>query len=341
MRQDYQDMRAHGVTSASCYVPLEVSRDADGSVKIDYSGFIAAMDLIAELGFTGPVHWRGIYHLYRDLKRLGLAEEELEAAYLEAVATVVGLQQERGWPEVYFFPVDEPFGHPEKEAEFYYLAPLIKRVPGALVEVSLDGAEELPPEADLYVDLRSYSGWSVDGHLPTHPFSEIAAQAAASGDRLGLYYNTRRMGGRPEFSRATAGLYLWNSPFEGFGVWTYHYFIGDPYNDLDGPTGDLAYAYPDPERNFAPTLPALRWEGYREGVDDMRYLATLEGAIAAARGDPDKAETIAQAETLLGELRADLDRYGPEARGIIAYLEPEDYQDYRWRIAQAIIELDR
>ena len=161
MRQDYEDMRAHGVTSAGCPIPLEVSRGADGSVEIDYSEFIAAMDLITELGFTGSVHWRGIYHLYRDLKRLGLSQVELEAAYIEAVATVVELREERDWPEIYFFPVDEPFGNPEKEAEFYYLAPLIKRVPGALVEVSLNGAEELPPEADPYVDLRSYSGWSV------------------------------------------------------------------------------------------------------------------------------------------------------------------------------------
>jgi len=34
-----------------------------------------------------------------------------------------------------------------------------------------------------------------------------------------------------------------------------------------------------------------------------------------------------------------LNHYGPEARGLIAYLEPEDYQAWRWRIAQAIIAL--
>ena len=212
-------------------------------------------------------------------------------------------------------------------------------MPGALVEVSLNGAAVLPPEADPYTDVRFYSGWSVDRWLPLHPFEEIAADAETSGDRLGFYYNTRRMGGRPEFSRLTWGFYAWNSPFKEQGVWAYHVFFGDPYDDTDGPTGDLAYAYPDPARNYAPTLPTLRWEGVREGIDDLRYLYTLEQALEAARGNPGKADAVARGEALLAELRAELNRYGPEARGIMAYFEPEDYARYRRRIAQAIIAL--
>lgn len=339
LRQDYQDMLLHGITSPSLYIPPEVTRGPDGSVEIDYAEFIAAMDLLTQLGFPGPVHWRGIYHLYRGLRRLGLPSQELENLYVEAVATGVGLREERGWPEIYFFPVDEPFGDPEKEAEFYYLAPLIKRVPGAQVELSLNGVVELPPEADPYVDVRSYNGWAVDLSLPQLPFPEIAAQLEAAGDVGWVYYNLRGLGGRPEFSRAVAGFYLWNSPFCGLAAWTYHVFFGDPYDDLDGPRGDFAYAYPDPDRNFAPTLPTLRWEGFREGVDDLRYLTTLEEALAAAQGEPDKGAAVARAQALLAELRAKLERYGPGLRGLLAYLEPEDYQDWRWRIAQAILEL--
>ncbi|RMG52511.1 MAG: hypothetical protein D6723_08635 [Acidobacteria bacterium] len=105
------------------------------------------------------------------------------------------------------------------------------------------------------------------------------------------------------------------------------------------PPGDLAYAYPDPERQYAPTLPTLRRGGVREGLDDLRYLSTLEQALAVVRGDLAKTDAVAHAEALLAELRADLNRYGPEARGIIAYFEAEDYTRYRWKIAQAIMEL--
>jgi len=337
--QDHQDIRVHGMNSGAVYTPVTVTLGAGGAVEVDYSGLIQNMDMLREMGFSGPAHWRGIFRLYRDLQRLHVPTATLEATYTGVVSTVLSLRAERGWPEIYFFPVDEPFGDPAKEAELYYLGSLIKQVPGALVEVSLGGAGSLPPEADPFTDVRSYSGWRVDRLLPVQSFQDIADQAVTSGDRLGLYYNTRNMGGRPDFSRATWGLYLWNSPFEGEGVWTYHVFMGDPYDDTDGPTGDLAYAYPDPARGYAPMLPTLRWEGTREGIDDLRYLYTLEQAIATAQNDPSKAEAVARAQALLAQLRTDIAQYGPELRGIIARFSGEDYAHYRWAIAQAISEL--
>ena len=339
MQQDLADHRAHGMDSGSVYTPVSVTLISGDEVVVDYTDLERHMDLLVELGFDAPAAWRGIGFLSDDLQALGAPTDTLEATYVEVVQTVLEKAEEKGWPGIYFFPVDEPFGHPEKEAEFYWLAPLIKQAPGALVQVSLNGAETLPPEADPFTDVRFYSGWSADGWLPLHPFEEIAADAAASGDRLAFYYNTRSVGGRPEFSRVTFGLYAWNSPFLDQGVWIYQSFHEDPYDDTDGRTGDLAYAYPDPERNYAPTIPTLRWEGVREGIDDLRYLYTLEQAIEAAEGDPAKAEAMAAAQALLDDLWADLNDYGPEARGIIAYFEPEDYRRYRWEMAQAILGL--
>ena len=339
MQQDLADHRAHGIDAGSVYTPVSVTLTSRDEVVVDYTDLERNMDLLVEVGFDGPATWRGIYSLSDDLQSLGVPTDTLEATYVEVVQTVMDKAEEKGWPEVYFFPVDEPFGHPEKEAEFYWLAPLIKQVPETLVLVSLDGAEMLPPEADPFADVRFYSGWSVDGWLPLHPFEEIATDAAASGDRLAFYYNTRSVGGRPEFSRVTFGLYAWNAPFLDQGVWIYQSFHEDPYDDTDGQNGDLAYAYPDPERNYAPTLPTLRWEGVREGIDDLRYLYTLEQAMEAAEGDPARAEAVAAAQALLDNLRADLNRYSPEARGIIAYFEPQDYRRYRWEMAQAILRL--
>ncbi|MFQ5594736.1 MAG: hypothetical protein ACE5HA_11375, partial [Anaerolineae bacterium] len=339
LEQDHRDIREHGMNSGAVYTPVNVTLGPGDAVQVDYSDLIRHMDLLGDMGFTGPAHWRGIYQLPRDLQSLGVVTPTLEAVYTEVVSTVLSLRDERGWSEIYFFPVDEPFGNPQKEAELYWLGPLIKQVPGALIEVSLDGAEVLPDEADPITDVRFYNGWSVDFWMPLHPFEEIAADAAASGDRLAFYYNTRGLGGRPEFSRATWGIYAWNSPFAEQGVWTYHHFVGDPYDDSDGHAGDLAYAYPDPARDYAPTLPTLRWEGVREGLDDLRYIYTLEQTMQAAQGDPSKSDALARAEALLEQLRADLNRYGPEARGIMAYFEPDDYARYRREIAQAITDL--
>ncbi len=71
----------------------------------------------------------------------------------------------------------------------------------------------------------------------------------------------------------------------------------------------------------------------------MATRPSTEQAIKVAEGDPAKAEAVAAAQALLDNLRADLNRYGPEVWGIIAYFEPEDYRRYRWEMAQAILRL--
>jgi len=60
-----------------------------------------------------------------------------------------------------------------------------------------------------------------------------------------------------------------------------------------------AVAYPD---EFERPIPSLAWEGYRAGVDDVRYLQALDRAIATAEGgtkNPDPpaglAESLAKA----------------------------------------------
>jgi len=48
----------------------------------------------------------------------------------------------------------------------------------------------------------------------------------------------------------------------------------------------------------------VQWEGYREGVDDVRYVTALEAAIrkAEASGDPHKTGAASKAKRYLEEL---------------------------------------
>jgi hypothetical protein len=215
---------------------------------------------------------------------------------------------------------------------FLYQAGLIQQVPGAEVMIAMPPARITPQIANL-VDVRAYNGWGTEEALLTLSFDAMAAEARAAGDTLWVYFNSQGACNAFEFSRATQGLYFWNSPFRAQHVWSYQFFRGDPFDDLDGP--DMAYAYPDPARNFAPTLPTLMWEGYREGVDDVRYLYTLERALERGRN----AALIAEVQGFLDSLRARLASAGPQARGIIAYFQPEDYQELRWQAAQYIVAL--
>jgi hypothetical protein len=51
-------------------------------------------------------------------------------------------------------------------------------------------------------------------------------------------------------------------------------------------------------------IDTIQWEGYREGIDDVRYVTTLQQAIAKAKNSPDKARAsyAAEAERYLDEV---------------------------------------
>ncbi|MDD2707740.1 MAG: DUF6067 family protein [Verrucomicrobiae bacterium] len=63
---------------------------------------------------------------------------------------------------------------------------------------------------------------------------------------------------------------------------------GDPFDDFDGnkhpEPKDAFIVYPSPDGN----IPTLQWEGIREGIDDYKYLYTLEELIAAGKKEPSK-----------------------------------------------------
>ena len=54
-------------------------------------------------------------------------------------------------------------------------------------------------------------------------------------------------------------------------------------------------------------LDTLSWEGYREGRDDARYLATLQDAIARAKAAGRHARLVAQTERWLGDITVNAD----------------------------------
>ena len=52
-------------------------------------------------------------------------------------------------------------------------------------------------------------------------------------------------------------------------------------------------------------LDTLSWEGYREGYDDARYLATLQNTMAQARAAGKQTELVAQTRRWLDSITVD------------------------------------
>jgi hypothetical protein len=76
----------------------------------------------------------------------------------------------------------------------------------------------------------------------------------------------------PELYRKNYGFALWNAGYDGSMDYAYQHEAGALWNDFDSVNfRDLVFAYPTSNG----VIDTIQWEGWREGVDDTRYLATL------------------------------------------------------------------
>jgi hypothetical protein len=80
---------------------------------------------------------------------------------------------------------------------------------------------------------------------------------------------------KPETFRRHYGLELWKAGFDGAMCYAYQHGSGHIWNDFDGQ--DLCFTYPA----AIGVVGTLQWEGFREAIDDVRYMTTLEKAVVA------------------------------------------------------------
>ncbi len=98
----------------------------------------------------------------------------------------------------------------------------------------------------------------------------------------------------PETYRRNFGLALWKAGFDGAMDYAYQHGFGHVWNDFDSPHyRDHNFTYP----TVSGVIGTVQWEGFREGVDDVRYATTLELAIQNAPAD--KADLARQAREWL------------------------------------------
>lgn len=111
------------------------------------------------------------------------------------------------------------------------------------------------------------------------PDPEEAAKYHAVGAQAFCYANPQVGVEDPAVYRRNFGLVLWKAGFDGAMDYAYQHGFNHVWNDFDDKTyRDHNFTYP----TVNGVIPTLAWEGFREGVDDVRYATTLEQAIQAA-----------------------------------------------------------
>jgi len=352
------DVRAHGGNMLKSNLGVEFEA-ADEDVTPSYARLERGLAMLRKHGFHGrfPVS-TGCEHLTR-LVGYNPVEDDADPAarerFLQLVKTAMeGLVElSEKYPEFEFLPthMDEVFGR-ERLPRYIRLTEAVRQVPSLRVYITLHNdpkrdVTEMMRQCDPYVDVRCYNGHCMDSWIrAAGTFEDLRRQLDESGDEAWLYHNIRGAFFPAEWTRLVNGYYLWTSPLKVHVPWMYYSFKGNPFDATDGPRlrgGDFAYAVPDPDDPNR-MVPTRHWEGFREGVDDMRYLATLEALVAEHEGTPE----AASARTWLESLRrgvtpghVDLEPIEEESPLLVWLAGKLDGADYRRIRRQAAEHIGR
>jgi hypothetical protein len=320
------DMRAHGMNSlASDMAGTWVRRDG-GKSEFDPEQLRHLLRLAKQAGMTQPMPWSAGGAVKKIDAPEGSAEWNTVLASL--LRQVHQVQQEVGGQELLFYPVDEPFGI-EERLTLAERSMRVARQTRALRTYCTPAEKDIARLGSL-LDVRCYAIGSVTS-VPAA--AESTRQAGAA-----FWWYTNAARELPDVRRYLAGVWFWSTGADGQGYWVYQsrWRRGTPFLDLEGTAHSHDYvAYPDVDG----PIPTIHWECIRMGIDDARYLYTLEAAIAARRGTPQ----AAAAERFLTELRKTMPESTtlPDGTSILydCPWQPRQFAQLRHNVVEHILAL--
>jgi hypothetical protein len=294
----YRDMAAHGQNSVSFYNMGDFSQlPPRASLPVTRT-----LALAQQAGLTHPeIPCMAMQaNIASDYNPGGLSQAQMKAA----VEWLRSEERRQGWPEIMIYGWDEaPYPAPGLRETY---APLRQYPIRVCAAMSATGAY-------AYGDVHGV--WIVMGGEITR---EMQAEAKRLGAQVWTYsYRILREGWLPLRQRYYAGLYTWALELGGNYVWAYSH-------------GHHSHAWWEPDSDEP--LPITGWEARREGVDDYRYLQTLEDAISASKGSP----TAQEATLWLSSLRDRLKGFDPHQAEPGKPLAMAEYEQIRDKAAAYI-----
>jgi len=249
-RADLIDMLAHGISNPNIYQSFD---NLDLLQK--------ALTIRQSVGFTQPT----IYYLGKSASIANSVDKRRELSYY--ASTMKRLCAPLGYTDLYFFGADE--------AE------------GALQHQQLPSWQYARNTAGLKVFTTGYKG-SFDNVgaqldmlvLASEPDSQEIGKFHAVGKRVLTYAYPQSGPENPELFRRNFGINLWALGSDGAMTYAYQESFGLTWNDFDHKDyrdHNFVYATSDG------VIDTIAWEGFREAVDDVRYLTTLKNLIEKVR----------------------------------------------------------
>src|SRR5262249_5757188 len=301
-----RDQRAHGMNTISPWSSKEYTqRDGQPYVR----DLEIAMFLYRRIGFSKPMLYQMGTLLHTNKNNRAAPYKEFDAARDVPIARAVAHYYTQrfardGLPGIIFLPVEEP----NLGDGINLLDPpdIRQRIARQLLRAIKDGGGRTgmtctPESAAAVGDLADYWIVAFRRFVP-----DVYAAAAQAGAGLAIYANSAVMAQNTYAPRFLFGYFVWANRLQGMLPWTYPIQPNRfPVNVDKRGEGGLNVHDHFLGLDGAP-IPTIQWELSRMGIDDAKYLATVD-ALAGAAAQSDSAtarDTAAAAQAFLDQVRA-------------------------------------
>ncbi|MCK5830143.1 MAG: hypothetical protein KAH20_07545 [Methylococcales bacterium] len=300
-----------------------------------------------KMGFKGPIPIDGgIGHYYRRMVKGGEighhwsisklpTDNRIYKAIEQGFRNLKSSAAKKGWPELIAVPMDEPSPSSVEFASKVYAA---VRRSGIKTYITKDPTSH---DAPTYRNLNAIDAWSSQPF--SMPYSSIMA------DKKSEYWSyPNHIAGEikdhaimQKGGRMTYGFGLWRSGYTTLIPWHWRW-VGNDDDHFDYLRGhDYSGTGMRMDENLQ-VIPAVYWEAFREGYDDLRYLYTLQQVIVQRENSNDERyiPLINEARGLVQEI---WDSIIPQKKYLRSSMwSDESFNAWRWKIAmmtQALLKL--
>ncbi len=337
-RREHEHLRASRHT---CYNLTLNLIQKNNRFTPDFDRFQQLIDTANRYGIKGPLPTGfGVTTIYMHYMKSPTGSHIVNIQippqeFFDEITRVVSeIQQEakrRQWPELLYYPIDEPSTGSIAVEFMRRTMEAIKKVPGARTYVTADVSNTSFAPLAPFVDV-----WC--GQPYCLPRETVLKNMA---ERPGLEYwaYPNHISGENDHTpcigaRMTYGFGFWNSGYRALIPWIYGSSNGSQWNYLDAKTSDFDNRV---DMDGTP-IPVTLWAAYLEGMDDGRYLNTLEKLIARAKDNGFTAEAQ-RAQADIEFIRASI-KVQPKYKFDDLW-DADTFDAYRWLLASRIIELQK
>ncbi|MFA6809069.1 MAG: hypothetical protein WCR27_08755, partial [Eubacteriales bacterium] len=302
-RKELDNLRKHGV-----YSPIMTLRDDDLPISIKHLESVGENKIF----IRGPVKW--LYYYSNPKRKPGdpISEEFFEK-FTSEVEETLKILREKGIKDVYFYGFDERWGTALIEQRPGWEA--IRKLGGKIYVTGSPNDVNRPP--GNFQAMGDIQDMMIAGGYPQ---KGEAAKWHSKGHKIVVYANPGLSAEIPETYRRNYGLLLWQYDYDGPMSYLYHFGRGVSHwlengkkkYGLNFPATYNDFEEHDTKKQFNMVYPTIdgvidtvQWEGYREGIDDVRYLTTLLNIIKKHEGSHKKnvQDALVAAKTYLKELK--------------------------------------